>query len=184
MRVCVFCGSAAGADPAFATVAGDLGRALARAGIGLVYGGASVGLMGIVADAALAAGGAVTGVIPEALAAREVAHRRLPDLCIVGSMHERKAMMAGLADAFVALPGGYGTLEELFEALTWAQLGLHAKPTVILNAGGYYDALLSFMDHAERCGFARPRRPPRLRVAGTVDGVMRALGAPAPTPAA
>ena len=147
-RVCVFAGSSPGASSGYAGVAAALGKELAARGLALVYGGARVGLMGTLADAALAAGGHVTGVIPESLVALEVAHESLPDLRIVASMHERKQVMADLADAFVALPGGLGTLEELFEILTWAQLGMHAKPCGILNVDGYYDALLAFLDRA------------------------------------
>jgi uncharacterized protein (TIGR00730 family) len=147
-RVCVFAASSPGTNPEYVAAARAVGKELAARGIALVYGGARVGLMGALADAALAAGGFVTGVIPESLVALEVAHESLPDLRIVGSMHERKRCMADLADAFVALPGGLGTLEELFEVLTWAQLGMHAKPCGILNVAGYYDALLGFLDRA------------------------------------
>jgi uncharacterized protein (TIGR00730 family) len=144
--LCVFCGSQAGASPAYAEAATVVGRALAGRGWTLVYGGGRVGLMGILADAALAAGGKVIGVIPAALATREVAHQRLTGLEIVGSMHERKARMAELADGFLALPGGIGTLEEWFEAWTWSQLGIHPKPCGLLNVAGYYDPLLAFLD--------------------------------------
>ena len=133
-----------------------MGQALARRGIGLVYGGAGIGLMGILADAALSAGGDVVGVIPEALMAREVAHQGLTDLRVVASMHDRKALMAELADAFVALPGGFGTLEEFCEALTWAQLGIHRKPCGLLNVEGFFDPLLSFFDHAVHERFVSP----------------------------
>ena len=154
--VCVFCGSNSGADPAYLALARRVGELLAARGLALVYGGGGIGLMGVVADAVLAAGGHVIGVIPEALAAREVAHRGLPDLRVVGSMHERKALMAELADGFIALPGGLGTLEELFEIVTWAQLGLHAKPCGLVNAGGYYDHLITFLDHTVAMRFVRP----------------------------
>src|SRR5215213_1585220 len=130
-RVCVFCGSSGGIRPAYAAAARELGVAIVRRGLGLVTGGGRVGLMGVVADAALGAGGEVIGVIPQALAAKEVAHAGLTELHVVGSMHERKAMMAELSDAFVAMPGGFGTLEEFFEVLTWAQLGLHPKPCAL-----------------------------------------------------
>jgi len=133
-----------------------MGQALARRGIGLVYGGGGIGLMGVLADAALSAGGDVIGVIPEALVAREVAHQGLGDLRVVASMHERKALMADLSDAFVALPGGLGTLEEFCEALTWAQLGIHRKPCGLLNVEGFFDPLLSFFDHAVRERFVSP----------------------------
>ncbi|MFO0946487.1 MAG: TIGR00730 family Rossman fold protein [Planctomycetota bacterium] len=147
-RVCVFCGSSFGKSPKFKEAAVILGRALAGRRLELVYGGGNVGLMGVVADAVLEAGGHVIGVIPEALAAKEVAHRQLPDLRIVGSMHERKAIMADLSDGFIALPGGMGTLEELCEILTWSQLGMHDKPCGVLNIDGYYDRFLDFLDHA------------------------------------
>lgn len=155
-RVCVFCGSSPGASPAYAEQARRLGRALAASNIGLVYGGAQVGLMGILADAVLSAGGSVTGVIPQALEEREIAHVGLTDLRIVGSMHERKAMMADLSDGFVALPGGMGTLEELFEILTWSQLGMHKKPCGLLDVGGYFGQLLGFLDHMVAERFLRP----------------------------
>ena len=154
-RVCVFCGSSAGARPVYAEAARATGRLLAERGIGLVYGGGNVGLMGEVADAVLAAGGRVTGVIPRALMEREVGHRGLTTLHVVGSMHERKALMVDLSDGFVALPGGFGTLDELCEALTWSQLGIHAKPCGVLNVEGYFDALLALFDHATREGFVR-----------------------------
>lgn len=152
-RVTVFCGARTGADPAHAAGARALGRALARRGLGLVTGGGRVGLMGVVADAALEVGGEAIGVIPRALATREVAHQGMTRLEVVGSMHERKARMAELGGAFCALPGGLGTLEELFEVLTWAQLGLHRKPIGLLDPGGYYDGLSTFLDGAVRAGF-------------------------------
>ncbi len=154
-RICVFCGSAAGTRPEYAEAAAELGTALATRGLGLVYGGASVGLMGVVADAALAAGGEVVGVIPQALVDREVAHPGLTELHVVGTMHERKARMAELSGAFVVLPGGMGTLEELFEVVTWSQLGLHAKPIVLLDVAGYWAGLAAFLDHAGAEGFVR-----------------------------
>jgi uncharacterized protein (TIGR00730 family) len=152
-RICVFCGSSRGRHPAHAEAARQLGAALARRGLGLVYGGGRVGLMGEVADAVLNAGGEAIGVIPEALVAREIGHDGLTELRVVGSMHERKALMGELADAFVALPGGYGTLEEISEALTWTQLGLHLKPCGFLDVDGYFDFLLAFMDRAVEEGF-------------------------------
>jgi uncharacterized protein (TIGR00730 family) len=145
--VCVFCGSNSGASPAYAEAAERLGRALVRRGLTLVYGGGQVGLMGVAADAALAAGGRVIGVIPEALATRELAHPRVTEMRVVGSMHERKALMSELADGFLALPGGIGTLEEWFEVWTWSQLGFQPKPCGLLNVAGYYDHLLAFLDH-------------------------------------
>lgn len=147
-RICVFCGSSRGDNPAFVDAAKDMGRSLADRGVGLVYGGGNVGLMGAVADAVLNAGGEVIGVIPEALEEKELAHRGVTELRVVRSMHERKAMMADLADGFVALPGGFGTFEEFCEILTWAQLGIHRKPAGILNVAGYYDPLLAMFDQA------------------------------------
>ena len=154
-RVCVYCGSSSGSLPDYALAAQAVGTALARRGLELVYGGGNVGLMGQVADAALAAGGHVIGVIPESLMAREVGHRGLPDLRVVGTMHIRKALMAELADAFIALPGGFGTIEEFCEVLTWAQLGLHRKPFGLLNTAGFYDPLLAFFDHQVKERFVR-----------------------------
>jgi uncharacterized protein (TIGR00730 family) len=153
MRVCVFCGSSAGTGTAYRDAAERVGRTLAERGIGLVYGGASAGMMGVVADAALAAGGQVIGVIPRSLVDREIAHPRVDDLRVVADLHERKATMAELADAFLALPGGAGTLEELFEVYTWAQLGLHAKPIALLDVDGYYQPLLRLLDHMTEQGF-------------------------------
>jgi uncharacterized protein (TIGR00730 family) len=155
-RVCVFCGSSHGLRPAYADAARVLGRALADRGLGLVYGGGNVGLMGVIADEVLAAGGEVVGVIPHALMAREIGHTGLTEMHVVDSMHERKALMADRADAFLALPGGVGTFEELFEAITWTQLGLHAKPCGLLNVDGFYDDLLRFLDHAWAEGFIKP----------------------------
>ncbi|MFI5396053.1 MAG: TIGR00730 family Rossman fold protein [Candidatus Binatia bacterium] len=155
-RVCIFCGSNNGARSVYVDAARAMGTALARRRVGLVYGGGRVGLMGVVADAVMTGGGEVIGVIPEALVAKEVAHEGLPDLRVVGSMHERKALMTELADAFVALPGGYGTLEEFCEVVTWAQLGLHRKPCGLLNVGGFYDRLLALFDHAVAEHFVRP----------------------------
>ena len=155
-RICVFCGSSLGSRPVYGEVARRLGALLAVRGIGLVYGGSKVGLMGAIADAALAAGGEVIGVIPEPLVLKEVAHSGLTELRVVKSMHERKAMMADLSDGFIALPGGFGTFDELCEVLTWAQLGLHRKPCGILNAGGYFDSLLQLFDQAVEEQFLRP----------------------------
>jgi uncharacterized protein (TIGR00730 family) len=154
-RVCVFCGSSLGIKPAYRTEAVTLGRLLGEAGLGLVYGGAQVGLMGALADAALANGSEVIGVIPRTLAGIEVAHQRLSQLVLVETMHERKALMAQEADGFVALAGGFGTLDEFFEILTWAQLNIHAKPCVLVNTGGYYDHLLSFLQVAIDQGFLK-----------------------------
>ena len=154
-RVCVFAGSSVGGDAAYKRVAIALAGALADRGLELVYGGGCIGLMGVLADAMLARGGRVIGVIPETLRAREVGHRGLTELKVVDSMHERKATMAALSDGFIALPGGFGTLEEMFEVLTWAQLGLHAHPCGLLNVAGYFDALLAFIEHARGEAFVR-----------------------------
>ena len=154
-RVCVFCASSPGVLPEYGAAATEVGRLLASAGIGLVYGGGAVGLMGIVADAAVAAGGEVIGVIPEDMAAREVAHHGITDLRVVTSMHERKALMYDLSDAFIALPGGIGTMEELFEVATWCALGLQVKPLGLLDVDGYYEHLVAFLDHATAEGFVR-----------------------------
>jgi uncharacterized protein (TIGR00730 family) len=155
-QLCVFCGSSAGARAEFAAGARAMGQALARRNLGLVYGGGRVGLMGIVADAVLDAGGQVTGVIPQALAAKEIAHAGLSDLRVVASMHERKALMADLADGFIALPGGFGTWDEFCEIITWAQLGYHRKPCGLLNLAGYYDPLLAMVERSVADGFVRP----------------------------
>jgi uncharacterized protein (TIGR00730 family) len=155
-RVCVFCGSSTGARADYADAARALAAELARRQLGLVYGGGSVGIMGVLADAALAAGVEVIGVIPRPLASRELLHAGLTELRLVASMHERKATMAALADAFIALPGGLGTLEELLEMLTWSQLGIHDKPLALLNVVGYWDALVQLLDHAARERFVRP----------------------------
>jgi len=155
-RICVYCGSTTGTRPTFAMAAAGLGQLLAREGVGIVYGGASVGLMGIVADAALAAGGEVFGVLPDKLFEREVAHAGLTELHLVSSMHERKALMSELADAFVALPGGYGTIEEVVEAVTWTQLGIHSKPVGLLDVDGYFEHLVAFLDRGVADGLLRP----------------------------
>lgn len=156
-RVCVFCGSSAGADPAYRDCAEQLGAELTRRNIGLVYGGGNVGLMGAIADLVIQAGGEAIGVIPQHLMTREIGHNRLTKLHVVRSMHERKAMMADLSDAFIALPGGFGTLEEFCEVLTWSQLGLHAKPCGIVNVRGYYTPLLRMLDHAVEERFLKPQ---------------------------
>lgn len=154
-RICVFAGSSPGANDAYRRSAIELGEALADRDIELVYGGGCVGLMGVLADAALARGGRVIGVIPHTLMVREVGHRALTELHVVDSMHERKAMMAELSEGFIALPGGFGTLEEMFEILTWAQLGLHGHPCGLLNVEGYFDSLLAFLDHSVEQAFVR-----------------------------
>jgi len=156
-RICVFCGSSMGTRPAYAEAARAMGTLIARRGLGLVYGGGEVGLMGIVANAALAAGGEVIGVIPEALMRMEVGHPRLTELHVVATMHERKAMMAELSDGFIAMPGGIGTLEELFEIWTWGQLGIHPKPLGFLDVAGYYQTLHTFLDHMVTEGFVKDR---------------------------
>ncbi len=171
-RICVFCGSSSGGDARYADAARRMGRTLARRRIGLVYGGGGTGLMTEVADAALAAGGEVVGVIPRALQLRELAHDGLTELHVVGSMHERKAKMAALADGFAALPGGMGTLEEFAEILTWAQLGLHQKPCGLLDVAGYYRPLVAFFDHAEAEGFLRPEHRALVLVADEPDALV------------
>lgn len=177
MRICVFCGSNPGRHSVYREAAVSLGRLLARRGIGIVYGGASVGLMGAVADAALAEGGEVIGVIPRGLLAREVGHRGLSDLRVVGSMHARKALMAELSDAFIALPGGAGTLEEIAEVWTWAQLGDHEKPCGLLNVAGFHDALIAFLDHARDQGFMRAEHRGMLLAADTAEELLAAFAA-------
>ena len=154
-RICVFCGASPGGRPVYREATAQLARLLAAEGIGVVYGGGGVGLMGALADAVIAEGGELTGVIPRSLVDREIAHRDVMDMRVVGSMHESKALMADLADAFIALPGGIGTLEELFEVYTWAQLGLHQKPCALLNVEGYYDGIEDFLSHAVAERFLR-----------------------------
>jgi uncharacterized protein (TIGR00730 family) len=163
-RVCVFCGSSPGARPAYAEATAETARLLVDQGIGVVYGGGHVGLMGVLADTAMAAGGEVIGVIPQALVDREIGHTAITELRVVGSMHERKALMTELSDAFVALPGGAGTLEELFEVYTWAQLGLHSKPCALLDVDGYYSGLAAFLDHAVEERFLREEHRAALMV--------------------
>jgi uncharacterized protein (TIGR00730 family) len=165
----VYCGSSNGNDPAFRAEAQALGEAIAAAGVTLVYGGASRGLMGAIADAALARGGEVIGVLPGVLNAREIAHLGLTSLELVSTMHERKARMNELSDALIALPGGHGTLDELMEAVTWAQIGIHAKPCILVNTIGYWDGLLAFLDRAVATGFVRPGDRALLRVAANSD---------------
>lgn len=171
-RICVFAGSNAGSHIDYLAAARELGHALVRREMGLVYGGAHSGLMGALADAVLTARGHVTGVIPEALVAKEIAHKGLSDLRIVASMHERKAMMADLADGFVALPGGWGTLEEFFEVLTWAQLGLHQKPCGLLNVRGFFDGLLSFIEHSIDERFVRREYRSMILVSPSPDSLL------------
>jgi uncharacterized protein (TIGR00730 family) len=174
MRVCVYCGSSPGNDPRFAEAVRAFATALAQAGIAIVYGGGRVGLMGALADAALAAGGEVIGIIPRFLEEREVAHSGV-DLHVVGSMHERKALMAELSDAFVALPGGFGTFEEFFEIVTWVQLGLIEAPCILANIDGYYDGIVGQVDHAHACGFISPHNRKIIEALPTVDAVLQRL---------
>jgi uncharacterized protein (TIGR00730 family) len=175
--ICVFCGSNAGARPAYVEMAEAVGRGLAQRGVRVVYGGARVGMMRALADAARSAGGDVVGVIPQAIFDREIGHTGLDDLRVVGSMHERKALMAELSDAFIALPGGVGTLEELFEVYTWAQLGIHEKPLGLLDVGGYYRPLVAFLDHAVREQFVRPSTRSMLAVGEDLDDLLAAFEA-------
>jgi uncharacterized protein (TIGR00730 family) len=175
MRVCVYAGSNVGRDPAYRAAAEDLAGTLVRREIGVVYGGAKAGLMGVLADAALAEQGEVIGIIPGDLVKREIAHQGLTELHEVGSMHERKALMAELADAFIALPGGAGTLEELIEIYTWSQLGLHAKPMGALNVKGYYDGLAKLLDHAVDEGFLREQHRSALHIAETTAELLDAF---------
>ncbi len=170
--ICVFCGSSHGALEAYGNAAADAGRVIAENGCTLVYGGAKVGLMGTVADAALAAGGDVIGVLPQSLQEKELAHEGLTELHVVGSMHERKAMMADLSDGFIALPGGVGTLEEIFEVWTWGQLGYHAKPCGFLNVEGYYDHLIAFLDHQTQEGFMKKPMRDMAPVAGSTAALL------------
>jgi uncharacterized protein (TIGR00730 family) len=174
-RVCIFTGSRDGARPSYLAAARQVGEAIARRGWGVVYGGASVGLMGAVADAALAAGGEVQGVIPESMVARELAHPRLTRLFVVGSMHERKARMHALAAAFLALPGGFGTLDETFEAITWLQLGLHAKPVGLLDVDGYWEPLARWIDRAVDDGFVPREHVASIHRHADVDRMLDAL---------
>ena len=174
-RVCVFCGSSPGSKAAYRADAVCLGKLLGQAGLGLVYGGAQVGLMGALADAAHDHGCEVIGVIPRSLAGIEVAHQRLTRLILVETMHERKALMAQQADAFVALPGGFGTLDEFFEILTWAQLGIHAKPCVLVNTAGYYDHLLTFLQGATGEGFLKPKNYALIHVVGNAAEALQCI---------
>ena len=176
-RICVFCGASSGSDPAYVELARSVGRGLAERGIGVVYGGGRVGLMGAVADAALEAGGEVVGVIPRRLVDRELAHRGLTELVVVDTLHDRKAEMAARSDAFIALPGGLGTLEELAEVTSWAQLQLHAKPIGLLGARDYWDPLLAWVDHAVGEGFIAPAHRALLLEADDLAGLLAAFTA-------
>ena len=170
--ICVFCGSSPGFDQVYRESAAELGREIARRQLRLVYGGGNIGLMGALADAALEAGGEVVGVIPQALVDKEVAHRGLSELIIVRTMHERKARMADMADAFVAMPGGFGTFEEFCEVVTWTQLGVHAKPCGVLNVNGFYDPLLALFDRALGDGFLRAEHRGLVLMERTVRGIL------------
>jgi len=174
-NICVFAGSSSGARKEYTAAARDLGRALAGRDLGVVYGGGHVGLMGQLADEALASGGRVIGVITEALLAKEVGHRGLTELRVVKSMHERKAAMADLSDGFIALPGGFGTLDEFFEAITWAQLGIHRKPCGMLNIAGYFDGLLAFIDHSVAEGFVRREYRDMISISDGAAGLLDAM---------
>ena len=174
-RIAVYCGSNLGARPEYAAAAQTLGALLARERIERVYGGGRVGLMGVVADAVLRHGGHVIGVIPEKLVIKEVVHEQLPDLRVVKTMHDRKALMAELADGFIALPGGYGTFEECFEVLAWSQLGWHAKPFGLLDAGGFYAPLLKFLDHTRDEGFIRPQHRELILVADDAENLLQRM---------
>ncbi|MBM3788046.1 MAG: TIGR00730 family Rossman fold protein [Acidobacteria bacterium] len=176
--VCVFCGSNPGFDPAFREAAVQLGTAIGTRGWRLVYGGSHLGMMGAVTDAVLAAGGSVTGVVPQLLVDKEAAYTELADLRIVGSMHERKALMVDEADAFVILPGAYGTLDETFECVTWAQLQIHAKPIVVWNVNGFYDSLFAFLDHVAAQGLLRVQHRGLLRSAASLEEVFALLEQP------
>ena len=180
-RLAIYCGSATPADPLYIESARDVGRSLAERGIGVVYGGGRLGLMGAVADAALSAGGEVIGVIPQALVDAEVAHRGLTELHVVPGMHQRKAKFTELADGFVTIPGGTGTMDELWEALSWAQLGYHADPVGLLNVAGYYDALIAFWDKMGEVGFLRPQHRDLLIVADTLPALLERMAAHRPT---
>jgi len=177
-HVCVFCGARSGKSPAYAEAAAALGRCIGERGLGLVYGGARVGLMGTLAEAALSAGAPVLGVLPRSLSSVEVAHPGLTELVLVDGLHARKARMTAESDAFVALPGGFGTLDELFEALTWAQLGLHTRPLGLLNVDGFWDPLVATLERQVAQGFVTPSDRARLSVAAGPDALLDALGAP------
>lgn len=175
--VCVYCGSSPGFRPEYAEAARALGATMAEQGLALVYGGGKVGLMGIVADSVLAHGGTAIGVIPDALMQKEVGHRGLTELHVVRNMHERKQMMADRSDAFIAMPGGVGTFEELFETFTWAQLGYHDKPVGLLNVAGFYDGMLAFLSHAVGEGFLKQVHADMLHVSGTPGALLGKLAA-------
>ena len=173
--IAVYCGASPGADPFYADAARGLARALVERNIGLVYGGGKVGLMGVIADEVLRLGGEATGVIPRALVEREVGHAGLTRLFVVKDMHERKAMLADLSEGFIAMPGGFGTLEELFEMVTWAQLGIHAKPIGLLNTEGFYDGLVAFARHQQEEGFVRPAHAALMNIDADAEALVRKL---------
>ncbi len=177
MRIAIYCGSSRGLDPIYATAAAEMATYLAKQGIGIVYGGGNVGIMGVIADAALAAGGEVIGVIPESLLAKELSHAGVTELHITRSMHERKQRMVDLSDAFIALPGGFGTLDELFETLTWLQLGFHGKPVGLLNAAGFFDHLLTFLDHMSSTGFLTLKHRSSLITETEPEALLKAIRA-------
>lgn len=174
-RICVFCGSKVGSDPQYRRAAEELGRLLVERGQGLVFGGGSIGLMGLLADAVLDGGGEVIGVIPQKLATKELRHTGVSDMRVVPDMHARKALMAQLADAFIALPGGFGTLEELLEVVTWAQLGFHAKTIGLLSVGGYFDPLVRLIDHAVEEGFIQAKHRQLIVVDNSPDALLRSM---------
>jgi uncharacterized protein (TIGR00730 family) len=180
VRICVYCGAQEGSDPAFRAAAAELGRALAARDVGLVYGGGSVGLMGVLADAVLAAGGRVTGVIPGFLATKELLHAGLTEQIVVGSMHERKRTMFDRSDAFIVLPGGFGTLDETLEMITWRQLGRHERPIVLLNVAGFFDSLVAHFERAIATGFVRPELRALYAVAGSVEEALARAGVASP----
>ena len=173
--ICVFCGSSIGKNPNFSTVAHDMGMELAHNLIKLVYGGGSIGLMGLIADSAIKHGGQVIGIIPESLALRDIQHQRLHEIHVVETMHQRKAMMAELSDAFVTMPGGFGTYEELFEVISWAQLGIHNKPILLLNVDGYFDLLIQMIEHSVMEGYIRSEDAALVRVTSNVNEVIPIL---------
>ncbi len=177
MRIAIYCGSSRGLDPIYATAAAEMAAYLAKQSIGIVYGGGNVGIMGVIADAALAAGGEVIGVIPESLLAKELGHGGITELHVTRSMHERKQKMVDLSDAFIALPGGFGTLDELFETLTWLQLGFHGKPVGLLNVAGFFDHLLTFLDHMSTTGFLKPEHRSSLITETNPEALLQAIRA-------
>lgn len=177
MRIAIYCGSSRGLDPIYATAAAEMAAYLAKQSIGIVYGGGNVGIMGVIADAALAAGGEVIGVIPESLLAKELGHGGVTELHVTRTMHERKQKMVDLSDAFIALPGGFGTLDELFETLTWLQLGFHGKPVGLLNVEGFFDHLLTFLDHMSTTGFLKPEHRSSLITETDPEALLQAIRA-------